>query len=130
MHPTYKKMLKALQAKEPVSGGGVKEPDDWELYILKCSDGSFYTGVTKDIERRLKMHQDGKASKYTRARRPVELLYHEYCGSRTQALVRECAVKELPRKKKEELVLGIKPKKKVAAGKKRKVRSPKPLGIS
>jgi predicted GIY-YIG superfamily endonuclease len=130
MHPTYKKMLKALQAKEPAPLGGVKEPDDWELYILKCRDGSFYTGVTKDIERRLKMHQEGNASKYTRTRRPVELLYHEYCGSRTQALVRECAVKELPRKKKEELVLGIKPKKKVTAAKKRKVRSPKPLGIS
>lgn len=130
MHPTYKKMLKALQAKESVLGGGGKEPDDWELYILKCSDNSFYTGITKDIPRRLKMHQTGKASKYTRTRRPVELLYHEFCGNRTQALVRECAVKELSRKKKEELVLGIKPKKKVAPRKKRKVRSPKVSEIS
>jgi putative endonuclease len=125
MHPTYKKMLKALQAKEGGTGEKVKEPDDWELYILKCGDGSFYTGITKDIERRFKMHQDGKASRYTRTRRPVELLYHELCGGRTQALVRECAVKELSRKQKENLVLGIPAKKKRAAEKKRKVRSPK-----
>ncbi len=123
MHPTYKKMLKALQGKEAASPEKVKEPEDWALYILKCRDGSFYTGITKDLERRLKMHQDGKASRYTRTRRPVEILYHEKCGTRTQALVRECAVKELSRKKKEELVLSGPRKKGRAAKKCRKVRS-------
>lgn len=104
MHPTYKKMLKALQKKDKDAKPKVQEDDDWFLYILQCQDGSFYTGITKDLKRRLKMHQTGKASRYTRTRRPVTMLYHEKCGGRTQALVRECAVKELPRKKKEELV--------------------------
>lgn len=106
MHPTYKKMLRALREKEADSSSKVRDGEDWALYILKCSDGSFYTGITKDLDRRLKMHQSGKASRYTRTRRPVEMIYQEPCGSRTRALVRECAVKELSRKKKEELVLG------------------------
>lgn len=105
MHSTYKKMLKALQEKEAVATGKGKGSEDWALYILRCCDGSFYTGITKDLTRRFKMHQEGKASRYTRTRRPVEILYHEKCGNRTQALVRECAVKELSRKKKEELIL-------------------------
>ena len=78
--------------------------EKWFLYILECNDGSFYTGITNDMDRRFKMHNDGKASKYTRTRRPVKLLYQESCKGRTNALVRECAVKELPRKKKEELI--------------------------
>jgi len=123
MHPTYKKMLKALQDKEVASPDKVKDRGDWELYILKCCDGSFYTGITTDLERRLKMHQNGKASRYTRTRRPVEILYHEKCGSRTQALVRECAVKELSRKKKEELTLGDPQKKKSAKKKRRKAKT-------
>ena len=123
MHPTYKKMLKALQAKEKDPGLKIRDKDDWALYILKCRDGSFYTGITKDLDRRFKMHQDGKASRYTRVRRPVEVLYQEKCGSHTRALVRECAVKELSRKKKEELVLLGPRRKKKAAKKRRKIRS-------
>ncbi|MCX6566255.1 MAG: GIY-YIG nuclease family protein [Candidatus Aminicenantes bacterium] len=85
---------------------GLKEPGEtvWFLYILRCGDGSLYTGVTTDIDRRLQMHQDGKASRYTRTRRPVALVYREKCGSRSQALSRECAVKSLPRDRKEKLV--------------------------
>ena len=75
----------------------------WFLYILLCRDGTFYTGVTKDLSRRLIMHNKGKASRYTRTRRPVELLYQETCLNRTQALIRECEVKALPRKKTERL---------------------------
>lgn len=104
MHPTYKKMLSALEKKAKRAKGKGKNPGDWSLYILRCCDDSFYTGVTKDLERRLKMHQEGKASRYTRTRRPVEMLYSEKCGNRAQALIRECQVKELPRKKKEELM--------------------------
>ena len=74
------------------------------MYILQCCDGTFYTGITTDLERRLKMHQAGKASRYTRTRRPVEMLYQEKCGDRTTALVRECEVKEWPRAKKEKLI--------------------------
>ena len=76
----------------------------WFVYILRCCDGSLYTGITNNLARRFKMHNDGKASRYTRTRRPVKLLYQETCQSRTQALVRECAVKEFTKKKKEELI--------------------------
>lgn len=74
--------------------------DPWFLYILQCNDGTLYTGITKDIERRTKMHNDGKGASYTRTRRPVTLLYQETCSSRTQALVRECEIKSYPRQKK------------------------------
>mgnify|MGYP001567232484 CR=1 FL=1 len=76
----------------------------WFLYIVECSDGSFYTGITNDIERRKQQHNDGTASRYTRSRRPVEVRYQENCGSRSQALIRECSVKLLSRKEKEGLV--------------------------
>lgn len=78
---------------------------NWSLYILKCGDGSLYTGVTNDIDRRFLAHQQGKASRYTRTRRPVVLVYQEECGSRSQALTRECAVKSLSRPRKDELIL-------------------------
>lgn len=84
---------------------GEAQPDQgWVLYILRCSGNTFYTGVTKDLERRLKMHNNGKASRYTRVRRPVELIYKEDCGSRARALTREYQVKALSRKEKEDLV--------------------------
>ncbi len=105
MHPTYKRMLAGLK-KERSSSRERKTAIDWSLYILKCSDGSFYTGITNNIERRFKMHQDGKASRYTRTRRPVEILYSETCGDRSRALIRECEVKEWPKKKKEALISG------------------------
>lgn len=76
----------------------------WYLYILKCRDGTLYTGITKDLERRLRMHNDGKGARFTRARRPVALLFQESFQNRTQALVRECEIKELTRKKKEALL--------------------------
>lgn len=96
-------MLKGMEAKEK-TGGGRPPREKWFLYILGCRDGTLYTGITKDLERRFKMHNDGRASRYTRTRRPVKLLYQEICRSRTQALIRECAVKALPRKKKEVLM--------------------------
>ena len=101
MHATYKKMLSRMKEKETAYG---KIAEEWFVYILQCKDGTLYTGITNDLARRFKMHNDGKASRYTRTRRPVELLYHEPCESRTQALVRECVVKAFPRKKKEELI--------------------------
>jgi predicted GIY-YIG superfamily endonuclease len=105
MHPTYKRMLAGLK-KEKASKSLKKSEDPWSLYILKCRDGSFYTGITNNLARRFKMHQDGKASRYTRTRGPVEMLYSETCGDRSSALVRECEVKEWPKKKKEALVSG------------------------
>lgn len=103
MHPKYKRMLKGLQKKKPQ---GKKNCAKWSLYLLRCADGSLYTGITNDLERRFKMHQDGKAARYTRTRRPVTLLYQEKCGDRSRALIRECEVKGWPRAKKEALTAG------------------------
>lgn len=104
MHPKIKRMVKKMEADE---ASGLREPDEgWHLYILRCQGNTFYTGVTKDLSRRLKMHNDGKASKYTRARRPVQLIYSEDYASHATALVREYKVKALPRKEKEQLVSG------------------------
>ncbi len=72
----------------------------WVLYILECGDGSLYTGITDDLEKRLKAHASGRGAKYTRGRGPLELLYREVCGSHSDALKRECAVKALPREEK------------------------------
>lgn len=83
-----------------------KKKDPWHLYILKCNDGSLYTGVTNDLERRLSLHNRGRASRFTRTRRPVDLVYEERLAGRTQALIRECAVKSFPRQKKVELIEG------------------------
>ncbi len=74
------------------------------VYILRCSDGSYYTGFTTDLEGRLAKHQAGQASKYTRSRLPVEMVYTEQCGSRSQAMSRERSIKALPRSKKAALV--------------------------
>jgi predicted GIY-YIG superfamily endonuclease len=103
MKPIYRRMLNLMEQKRKKRRTR-KPVEPWFLYILKCSDDTFYTGITKDLQRRLQQHQDGKASRYTRTRRPVTLLYHEPCRDRTQALVRECAVKALSRKAKEKLV--------------------------
>ncbi len=73
-------------------------------YILKCSDGTFYTGWTNDIEKRIKDHNDGKGAKYTRARTPVTLAYYETFLSKEEAMKREYAIKHMTRKQKERLV--------------------------
>ena len=74
--------------------------DGWAVYLLCCSDGSFYTGATNCIERRFREHNRGTASKYTRARRPVTLLAVSGPMSRSEALRLERKIKELPRTKK------------------------------
>ena len=103
MKPRYRSMLRKMVAQEDRSS--VREgAAPWSLYILRCGDGSFYTGVTTDIERRFREHEKGRASRYTRTHRPVVLIYREECGTRSQALSRECAVKSLGRQAKEDLV--------------------------
>jgi len=81
-----------------------KIEQSWKLYILECGDGSLYTGITIDIERRLAEHQSGKGAKYTRGRAPLRLVYCEDCESKTAALLREMAVKKMSRADKLELV--------------------------
>ena len=76
----------------------------WHLYILRCKDGSLYTGITTDVEKRLEMHRSGKGAKYTRGRAPLELVYREECGDHSAALKRELEIKKLPREEKEKLI--------------------------
>ena len=73
-------------------------------YILKCKDGSLYTGWTNDLEQRVAAHNTGKGAKYTKARRPVELVYFEEFETKEQAMKREYAIKQMARKDKLELV--------------------------
>ena len=73
-------------------------------YIVKCADGTFYTGWTTDVDRRVKCHNDGKGAKYTRPRLPVELVYYEVFESKEEAMRREAAIKKLSRERKELLV--------------------------
>ena len=76
----------------------------WKLYILRCGDGSLYTGITTDVQKRLAAHRSGKGAKYTRGRGPLELVYSEKCGSHSDALRRELEIKRLPREEKETLI--------------------------
>ena len=76
----------------------------WKLYILRCGDGSLYTGITTDVEKRLEAHRSGKGAKYTRGRGPLELVYSEECGDHSTALKREWEIKQLSREEKEKLI--------------------------
>ena len=76
----------------------------WFVYVLRCADGTLYTGITKDVTRRIQQHNDGTASRYTRSRRPVKLVYQESQRSHSLALKREAAIKRLTRKQKRALI--------------------------
>ncbi len=80
----------------------------WYLYILRCGDGTLYTGITTNVEKRLEAHRAGKGAKYTRGRGPLELCYREVCGTHSQALRRELEVKALSREEKQALTEGEK----------------------
>ena len=72
----------------------------WYVYILRCGDGTLYTGITDNMPRRLAAHRAGRGAKYTRGRGPLELVYQERTEGRAQALRRERAIKALPRAEK------------------------------
>ncbi len=76
----------------------------WRVYILKCSDGSLYTGITTDLKRRIYEHNQGKGAKYTRSRLPVEILYFESFPDRSSASKEEARIKKLQRKRKLALI--------------------------
>ena len=78
--------------------------------MLKCSDGTLYTGWTNDLEKRVEAHNSGKGAKYTKARRPVELAQYEEFETKEQAMKREYAIKQLGRKEKQKLIAGKKAK--------------------
>ena len=76
----------------------------WFVYILRCADGTLYTGITNDLIRRCEQHNAGTASRYTRSRLPVELVYQEAQGNRSLATKREIEIKALSRQEKESLI--------------------------
>jgi putative endonuclease len=84
---------------------------NWYVYILWCADGSLYTGITRDLERRLAEHNEGgrAGARYTRGRRPVKLVYSEEADSQAAAARREAEIKALSRLQKERLVSGAVP---------------------
>lgn len=81
----------------------------WCVYIVRCADGSLYTGIATDVERRMveHNHDDALAAKYTRVRRPVVLVYRESCANRAEAARREYSIKRLTRRKKLSLIAGV-----------------------
>lgn len=81
--------------------------NNWELYILLCGDGTYYTGIARDADKRLEMHKRGKGAKYTRGRGPLQMVYREIGLDHTQALRRELEIKKLTRAQKEALVSGF-----------------------
>jgi len=77
---------------------------EWYVYLIECKDGKIYTGITNDLDRRIKQHNRGQGCRFTKFRIPVKLLYNEQCISKEIALSREAAIKGLTREKKLELV--------------------------
>jgi putative endonuclease len=77
---------------------------DWYLYLIRCRDGSLYTGITTDVARRFAEHRSGKGSKYLRGRSPLTLVFQKKLGSKNHALAVEHRIKQLPKVKKEELI--------------------------
>jgi putative endonuclease len=77
----------------------------WYVYILKCNDGTLYTGITNDLGKRVSSHNKGTGAKYTKTRTPVELVYHEEATNRSEASKREYQIKKLSRIAKENLIL-------------------------
>lgn len=78
------------------------------VYILRCADGTFYTGVAADVEKRVALHNAGQGAKYTRGRGPVQPVYRELCSDRSAALRREAAIKKLTRSQKLQLIQSAK----------------------
>jgi putative endonuclease len=74
------------------------------VYILQCMDGSFYTGYTKDIDKRTMQHQNGKGARYTKAHKPQKVAYVEFFDSRSQAMKREREIKKLSHQQKVDLI--------------------------
>jgi putative endonuclease len=89
-----------------VSAVGREGRGQWFCYVLECADGTLYTGITRSLDRRLSTHNRGRASRYTRGRRPVRLVYAEPHPDRSSASRREIDVKKMSRTKKRALLVG------------------------
>lgn len=97
MEGKYLRMIRR-RAESPAA---VAESPDWSVYIVSCADGSLYTGIAKNVEARIALHNTGRGAAYTRSRRPVRLRYSENGLTRSEALIREARIKSLPRPEKE-----------------------------
>lgn len=87
-------------------GGSTQGYIMWQVYIVECSDKTLYTGIAKDISRRLSEHNNGKGGRYTRIRTPIILAYKESHANRSEALKREAQIKRWPKDKKLSLIKG------------------------
>jgi predicted GIY-YIG superfamily endonuclease len=96
METKYLRMIRGMKRK------GRK---DWTVYILRCGDGSLYTGIAKDVQARVKQHSEGRGATYTRTRLPVRLIYQQEGLTHSSALIREAQIKAMSRSKKEEMIL-------------------------
>lgn len=79
--------------------------DGQYVYILECADKTYYTGYTTNVERRLRVHNEGKGAKYTKYRRPCKIVYYESFSDKSLAMRREYQIKQLSRKEKKELIV-------------------------
>lgn len=84
-----------------------KTSGSWFVYMLRCGDGSLYTGITTDPGRRLAEHQSGKGARYTRSRLPVSMVWCEPCASRSEAAQREYRIKQLRPEQKQAMCVAV-----------------------
>jgi predicted GIY-YIG superfamily endonuclease len=96
--------MPAMSAEDSKSQMKKLTGDPWFVYILRCADGSLYTGITKDVKRRCQQHNNGTASRYTRSHRPAKQVWQEAHPSRSSALKREAAIKAMTRREKMALI--------------------------
>lgn len=82
----------------------MKKTTDHLFYVLECKDGSYYAGYTNDLEKRIRVHNEGKGAKYTRARKPVHCIYHECFETKREAMQAEYRFKQLTRDAKERYI--------------------------
>src|SRR5205814_4693868 len=101
---TYTGTQRDRENSQPRTGGVRWSAMAWFVYVVRCGDGSLYTGISNDVEARVAVHNEGRGARYTRSRRPVTLLYVERRRSRSTAQRREAAIKALPRVQKWALV--------------------------
>jgi putative endonuclease len=102
----YKQCASNSATRSATEGFGMSRDEDhlWFVYIVRCRDGSLYTGITTDLFRRLRQHNAGRASRYTRSRVPIVLVFSESGMTRSEALRREAAIKRMKRRDKKVLL--------------------------
>jgi predicted GIY-YIG superfamily endonuclease len=104
VEPCVKRMHVERKYLRMIQGMKRRGQKDWTVYILRCGDGSLYTGIAKDVRVRVKQHSEGRGAAYTRTRLPVQLIYQQEELTHSEALVREAQIKAMPRSKKEKII--------------------------